>query len=132
MVGINLGWLLFDGFSRKAQISKQKYLAKSYQYLAEDMKTMIPVQIQNALLNLDNIRARIEVGYKALRVAEKSMAIAQTRLDIGDISMIDFLEAENQLAQAEFELLQFRYENLPVQLQYKAAAGFYPEVEFLE
>ena len=129
MFGVNFGWLLFDGFTRNAEISKHEYLSKSYNYLVDDLKLEIPNQIKSVELALENYAMRIEVAEQALIVARKAMAIAETRFELGDISMIDLLEAENNLSQAELELIELQYGNLLVQLDFKKVCGYYPEIE---
>jgi outer membrane protein TolC len=130
-VGVNLNWLLFDGFARRAEISKQDYLTKASGYMADDLSLRIPVEVKNARLALANSESRIEVGNQTLIVAEKAMSIARIRFDLGDISMIEFLEAENQYSQANLGLLKLKYDYLQTQLDLKSAAGYYPELKAL-
>ncbi|MCD6162067.1 MAG: TolC family protein [candidate division Zixibacteria bacterium] len=127
--GVKLNWLLFHGFARRAEISKQDYLIKSYGYMVEDLKTVIPNQINSLQLIVENSKSRIEVGAQALQVAQKSMAIARMRLEIGDITMIDLLEIENNLSQAELNLIKLNYGYVMAKLDYKKACGYYPEIE---
>jgi outer membrane protein len=130
-VGVNFSWLLFDGFSRCAELAKQNYIWKSSTYYADDLKSMIPTQVKSARLAMANSRTQIELGQKTLEVADKAMSIAQTRYDLGDISMIELLEVENSLAEAELGLLQLNYQLLLAELNLKAAAGYYPELDLL-
>lgn len=128
-VGVNFSWLLFDGFARRSEIAKQDYVAQASSYLADDLSLKIPVQVKNTRLALANSESRIKVSQHALIVAEKAMSIANTRFNLGDISMIEFLEAENQYSQADLGLLKLKFENLLAQLDFKQAAGYYPEIE---
>jgi len=130
-VGVNFSWLLFDGFGRRSEIAKQDYIVKASRYLTDDLSLKIPVQVKSERLALNNSESRIEVGKQALIVARKAMSIARTRFDLGDISMIEFLEAENQYSQADLGLLKLKYDYLLAQLDLKQAAGFYPEIEAL-
>jgi len=130
-VGVNLSWLLFDGFARRSEITKQDYIAKASRYWADDLSLKIPVQVKSARLALINSESRIEVGRQSLIVAQKAMSIARTRFNLGDISMIEFLEAENQYSQADLGLLMLKYEYFLAQLDLKQAAGYYPEIETL-
>lgn len=130
--GINLIWLLFDGFARQADISKQNYLIKASNRTADDLKLSIPFQIKSLQLTLENDSLRIDIQKQALSLAQRSMTIAQKRYDIGDLTMIELLEAENKLSQAELELLKLKYEYIMTQLDLKIAAGFYPEIEKLD
>ena len=127
--GVKLSWLLFDGFGRRAELAGRNYLWKASGYRMNDLERKIPPQVQNSRLTMVNKQTRIDISRKALEVAQKAMSIARTRFDLGDISMIDLLEAENNLAQAEIGLLQARYDYLLAQLDYKLASAYYPELE---
>jgi len=126
--GLNFGWLLFDGFSRRNEIARQDYNIKSCGYLVDDIKKDIPNQAKTIQLVLENCLSRIEVGEKALDVARKSMVIAETRFEIGDLTMIELLEIENRFSQAEMNLLRLRHEYIMAQLDLKKASGHYPEI----
>lgn len=128
IIGINFNWLLFDGFARRADMSKQNYLIKASNRTADDLKLSIPFQIKNLQLSLENDSLRIDIQKQALSLAYRSMAIAQKRYDIGDLTMIELLEAENQLSQAELELLKLRYKYIMTQLDLKKVSGIYPEI----
>ena len=130
--GVNLNWLLFDGFARRAKTSKQDYIIKANKYLIEDLKAEIPRQVNNVQLMLENSQSRIDVGTQALLVAQKSMAIARTRFEIGDLTMIELLEIENKLSEVELDLLKLEYQYILAQLDYKQACGFYPEIDNLD
>lgn len=126
--GVNFNWLLFDGFSRKAELNNQGYLQKASQYYQDDLAELIPYQINVANNILLKKVSNIEVGERSLKVAQKAMDIAQQRYDLGDISMIELLEAENQLSEAELRLLKLRFDKAMAALDLKAAAGYYPEI----
>jgi outer membrane protein len=128
IIGINFNWLLFDGFARRTDILKQNYMIKASNRTADDLKLSIPFQIKTLQLSLENDSLRIDIQKQALSLACRSMAIAQKKYDIGDLTMIELLEAENQLSQAELELLELRYKYILTQLDLKKASGIYPEI----
>ena len=80
-------------------------------------------------MKMENNESRVNVSGQALKVAQKAMTIAETRFNIGDLSLIDLLEAENNLAQAELDLLRLKYEYILAQLDYKKVCGYYPEID---
>ena len=89
---------------------------------------MFPFQIKSLMLSLANDTLRIEIQKQALSLAEKSMTIARKRFDIGDLTMIELLEAENGLSQSELDLLRLKYKYVLTQLDLKKASGYYPEL----
>jgi outer membrane protein TolC len=131
-VGVNLNWLVFDGFARRAEIARQEYIEKASGYRVDDLMLIIPFQVNSARLATANRQSRIDVGEKAYKVALKAMAIAQTRYDLGEITMIELLEVENQLSESELGLLRMRYLYNLAQLDLKAACSYYPEIEVID
>ncbi len=127
--GVNFNWLLFDGLSRRAEINRQAYLKKASEYYRDDLKDLIPFQVSVASNTLIKKKSAIEVGKRALEVAQKAMAIARKRYELGDISMIELLEAENKLSEAELGLLKLQFDKAIAELDLKAASGYYPEIE---
>lgn len=130
-IGGRLSWLLFDGFARPAGVAKQNYFLMASRYQVENLRRDIPKQVKSTELLLENNRIRIVTAEKALDVARKAMAIARTRYEIGDLTMIDLLETENHLAEAELEVVRLKYQHVLAQLDYKRVCGYYPELEQL-
>jgi outer membrane protein TolC len=127
-LGINLNWLLFDGFGRSSEIRKVEKLIGSASLSSKEYQKTIPVQIKNQFLVSQNLASKLEIQTKALELAQKAMSIAQKRLEIGDITMMDFLDVENNLAVAELGLLKSRYDLMVSRIDIKKAAGYYPEL----
>jgi outer membrane protein len=130
--GLNLNWLLFDGFGRRAQVRKSDYLIRAATFGLEDYKKTIPAQIKSQMLTLANNSSRVEIQNRALALAQKAMSIARKRYELGDLAMIELLDAENNLEDAELGLLKARYDYVMALLDVKKAAGYYPELDKIE
>jgi outer membrane protein TolC len=127
-LGVNLNWLLFDGFSRRSEIRKDEQIIKAAGLSSEEYRKTIPTQIKSQFLTSQNLASKLEIQNKALVLAQKAMSIAQKRLEIGDLTLMDFLDIENNLAAAELGLLKSRYDFLISRIDLKKAAGYYPEL----
>jgi len=127
-LGVSLNWLLFDGFARRSEIRKDEKLIKSANLSSDEYRKTIPVQIKNQFLTSQNLVSKLEIQTKALELAQKAMSIAQKRLEIGDITMMDFLDVENNLASAELGLLKSKYDLMVARIDIKKATGYYPEL----
>jgi outer membrane protein len=127
-LGINLNWLLFDAFSRRSEIRKDDRLIVAAGLSNEEYQKTIPLQIKNQFLISQNLASKLEIQSKALELAQKAMSIAQKRLEIGDITLMDFLDVENNLAVAELGLLKSKFDFIISRIDIKRAAGYYPEL----
>jgi outer membrane protein len=127
-LGVNLNWLLFDGFSRRSEIRKDDQIIKAAGLSSDEYHKTIPVQIKSQFLTSQNLVSKREIQSKALALAQKAMSIAQKRLEIGDLTLMDFLDIENNLAVAELGLLKSKYDYLISRIDLKKAAGYYPEL----
>jgi outer membrane protein len=127
-LGVNLNWLLFDGFSRRSEIRKDELIIKAAGLSSEEYRKTIPTQIKSQFLTSQNLASKLEIQNKALALAQKAMSIAQKRLEIGDLTLMDFLDIENNLAAAELGLLKSRYDFIISRIDLKKAASYYPEL----
>jgi outer membrane protein TolC len=127
-LGVNLNWLLFDGFGRRAEIRKDEQLIKAAGFSRDEYRKTIPVQIKSQFLTTQNLGSKMEIQTRAIALAQKAMSIAEKRLEIGDLTMMDFLDIENNLAAAELGLLKSKYDFIISRIDLKKAAGYYPEL----
>gem|GEM_PF-2219935 len=126
--GINLNWLIFDGFGRRAEIRRDDCLIKAAGLSSAEHKKTISTQVKNQFLASQNLRLKLDIQNKSIELAQKAMVIAQKRLEIGDITMMDFLDVENNLALAELGLLKSKYDYIISLIDIKKVTGYYPEL----
>jgi outer membrane protein TolC len=120
--------LIFDGFGRRAEIRRDDCLIKAAGLSSAEHKKTISTQVKNQFLASQNLRLKLDIQNKSIELAQKAMVIAQKRLEIGDITMMDFLDVENNLALAELGLLKSKYDYIISLIDIKKVTGYYPEL----
>ena len=121
--GITFSWPIpfFDGFSRKTSHSRAKAGYKLAKLDLESTINSVSLDIQTALLDIHNARANLVLFDESLRSAEKDLEIAQERYNLGAATVLDLLDAEENLAYASNQFVSAKFDfNLAVSALYKA------------
>ena len=106
ILGLGLEWELFSGFERKHKIKKANINIDQMQNKIDDSRQKLELSMNNAISNY-------EVSLKQIDIAEQSQKIANNNLDLatkqyrqGLISIVERLEAENDLFKASRQHVQ--------------------------
>ncbi len=121
--GVSLSWPIpfFDGFSRKTSHSRAKAGHKLAKLELESTVNGVSLDIQTALLDIHNARANLILFDESLRSAEEDLEIAQERYNLGAATVLDLLDAEENLAYASNQFVSAKFDfNLAVSALYKA------------
>ncbi|MFV1958215.1 MAG: TolC family protein, partial [Planctomycetota bacterium] len=99
-VTLAVSWDLYDGGRRQADLMKAR--AALNQLRERDRKALLDValDVQNALLGLEEARARHEVTVQAVSAAEESLAMVERQYRGGTATITRYLEAEEARTQA--------------------------------
>ncbi|HEX4342070.1 MAG TPA: TolC family protein [Verrucomicrobiae bacterium] len=101
---LGLKWLLFDFGERKAEaaIAKEKLMAASVGFNA--VHQQIVFTVTQRFYELNTARQKVAVAESSLRAADTVAQAARARLDNGLATKPEVLQAEQQSAQAGFDL----------------------------
>lgn len=103
-VGVVASWSLWDsGLTYGAVKEKRLELAKARATL-DDTRKGITLEIKQATLDLQRARETIEAGRGNVQMAEKALAISQSRLDSGLATYLEFTDANQALREAQLSL----------------------------
>ena len=87
----------------------------------ESTVNSVSLDIQTALLDIHNARANLVLYDESLRSAEEDLEIAQERYNLGAATVLDLLDAEKNLADANNKFVSAKFDfNLAVAALYKA------------
>ena len=76
------------------------------QYNQEKMRQVITLQVTNAVHDLEEAKLSLEAARVAVDLAQKSLQAEQRKYTLGSSTVFFVLDAQTQLAQAEFALAQ--------------------------
>jgi outer membrane protein TolC len=101
---LSMKWLLFDFGERKAAstMAKEELMAANVGFNA--VHQQIVFTVTQRFYELNTARQKVQVGESAVSAAATVAQSAQARLDRGLATKPEVLQAEQQSAQAEFEL----------------------------
>lgn len=109
--GVSVNYLIFDGFSRKAEISVAEIdLLKQRENLLQ-LEYDLKARLRSTLLSINSLKAQIKAVQSALEFAKESLRLSTERYRLGVGSQLEVLEARanyNNLL-ANYYLLLYQY-----------------------
>ncbi|MFZ8860673.1 MAG: TolC family protein [Thermocrinis sp.] len=109
--GVSINYLIFDGFSRKAEISVAEIdLLKQRENLLQ-LEYDLKARLRSTLLSINSLKAQIKALQSALEFAKESLRLSTERYRLGVGSQLEVLEARanyNNLL-ANYYLLLYQY-----------------------
>ncbi len=112
MVGLQLSYLLFDGFGRSARIEQaiidKEKIGLGLRKLEEGLK----VQVIQAEMKMDEAKKRIAAQGMSLQQADKALKIAMTRYKSGVGTQLEIIDTQAALTYAQTNYSQAVYDYL--------------------
>ncbi|WP_299198168.1 TolC family protein [Thermocrinis sp.] len=109
--GVSINYLIFDGFSRKAEISEAELdLLKQRENLLQ-LEYDLKARLRSTLLSIKSLKAQIKAVQSSLESAKESLRLSTERYKLGVGSQLEVLEARanyNNLL-ANYYLLLYQY-----------------------
>ncbi|WP_025305320.1 TolC family protein [Thermocrinis ruber] len=109
--GVSINYLIFDGFSRKAEISEAELdLLKQRENLLQ-LEYDLKARLRSTLLSINSLKAQIRAVQSSLEFAKESLRLSTERYRLGVGSQLEVLEARanyNNLL-ANYYLLLYQY-----------------------
>ena len=122
-VGVQLNWNLFSGGTRHYKIKQAAaQLSQSQSTLVDDMR-QAEFSASQAYLNLENSISQIKANRQSLKSSQTSLASTKIGRRVGTRTIVDVLNALQQVYNAQSKLYQARYNYLINRLQLKQAVG---------
>lgn len=123
-----LTWNIFDGFARRARGRQAVFQREMAEAQIQEAKKQIELQVINALDELKASEIGITAAESRVKSASQVFRLVSKKYEEGQASMLEFLDARNNLTQAEENLVISKYKYLSdfAQLE-KTAAINQPE-----
>ncbi|OGX33858.1 MAG: hypothetical protein A3I43_05075 [Omnitrophica WOR_2 bacterium RIFCSPLOWO2_02_FULL_50_19] len=99
--GAQVSWPWFDGFRTKSEIEAAQASLKMAQLGIQDETLSIGLEVQKAVLSLDEAKERVAATQKLLQQATENLEILQARYEEGLSSIIEVTDAETSLVSAK-------------------------------
>jgi len=103
--GINTNVSIFSGNKLNTKIKQSELNFLSGTYYAESVKESIGLNILNAYLQVLYSYENVKNAEKQIEATAEQLALAQERMDLGVISLSDYLQIKSQLANEKSTLV---------------------------
>ncbi len=123
-VMVNARINLFRGGSDKQALDAARHQSRSFDENIDRFEEGAKLEVRQAWLDLSTARARSETAHAALAAAGEALRITDERFQQGLEKMIDLLDAETALREAEVRELTARYDEAFALFRLHFAAGF--------
>ena len=128
--GVNLTWNLFDGGTTITANRNARITYENQQLLKKQTELEVEPDIQNAFRNYRNALFVLEVQQKNLQTNQDNFNRSRERYELGQITSIEFRQAQLNLLQAELARSQAKYNAKLTELQLLQVSGQLLDVEF--
>jgi outer membrane protein TolC len=105
-VGVNVGWLLFDGGRNRAEVAETSAATRAMRARIDEFDAMLNVDVRRAVTELGASIAAIDTADQGIRAAAEARRVANERFLAGVATSADVLDAQVALLQAELDRTQ--------------------------
>ncbi|MFO7870525.1 MAG: TolC family protein [Kiritimatiellia bacterium] len=121
--GLMLNWSLWDSGLTSGRVGeKQQELVKA-RTAREDLERAVKLQVKTAYLDMKHAAEAVKAGKGNVRLAEKALEIAATRLETGAGTHLEFTDANVALSTAKLGYLGAVMDHMNAVSRLKAAIG---------
>lgn len=103
--GVQMQWSLFDGGARAAQVRQLELNEESAAVRFADARNQVRVEVEESYYQLDSRLDNVSRATVALELAEESLELARLRFRAGVGTQTDVISAQNDLTQAQGNLV---------------------------
>lgn len=130
ILGANLSWNLFDGGRNITSLKNSKIFKDSDEIRRDQFKLQVQRDIANARGNYDNLLTIFDIREKNVETNKNNLARSQERLNLGQITSIEFRQAQINLINAETSKSLAKYDAKLAELQLLQLTGQLLNVDF--
>jgi outer membrane protein TolC len=112
MVGLQLSYLLFDGFGRTSRIQQAVIDKEKVGLGRRKLEEGLKVQVLQSQMKMEESKKRIQAQQKSLEQADKALKIAQTRYKSGVGTQLEIIDTQAALTIAQTNYSQAIYDYL--------------------
>ncbi len=96
--GLNASMTLFNGFKLQNQVKQADLNLQASQYYSEAIKESLELSILNAYLQILYAQEELANAEEQIAATAEELALSKERMDVGVISMSDYLQIKSELA----------------------------------
>lgn len=109
-IGLTVTVPIFTGFSRWNKLTVNRLKKDLADINLRDKKRELNVAVEDEYLSYKETEEKLDLAVATLEFAQESHNAAVERYTLGEASVIEFLEAEEDLLEAEYSMTQARFD----------------------
>ncbi|MCL5104686.1 MAG: TolC family protein [Armatimonadetes bacterium] len=125
---LNVSVPIWDGGITSARVQQARADVSNAQDTLDQTKLGVGQEVRNAALNLEEAAKRIQATSGAATLAEEALRLANVRYEAGIAVLVEVTNAESQLTQARFNLVNAQYDYAVALAQLQRATSTQPEL----
>ncbi|RQW06196.1 MAG: TolC family protein, partial [Calditrichaeota bacterium] len=123
ILGVSLNIPIFSGFFTEAQVQKARIDVDRVKTQISKAHDDIRIELQNIYLRLREARQRIDAARKSIETAGRAFDIAETRVENGLATQLEFRESRVDLDRAQVTYYSAIYDYLDAYFDLERATG---------
>jgi outer membrane protein len=122
-VGVTISMPIFNNLTRETNAISADAGFQAAEARARDARLALSASLIQYLSALDAAAARIDVGAVSVVAAQEDLRMQTERYRLGAVTIIEVLQSQANLDQAQVDLVQARYDYLVARAQIEALVG---------
>ena len=122
-IGLNISAPIFDGFARKARITKAKIDLQQTENQLQNLKLTIDAEVTQAKMNFTIAISTLNYQKKNMQLAESVYGQTKKKYEIGTGSNMEITSAQTDLVTAQTNYIGAMYSAIIARIDYLKATG---------
>ncbi|MEW6412424.1 MAG: TolC family protein [Candidatus Zixiibacteriota bacterium] len=104
--GLTASWNIFDGFIRESYVTSAKVSRNNARAALADTRNLVVQEIKTAYFDAEQQKLAKEVASENVDAANEDLKITQEKYNLGAATILDLLDAQVSLKQAQVSMIQ--------------------------
>ena len=113
----------WTNYSRETQVENQSIALDNAEATLADQRRLVSAQLTQNFASLANAQEAIEVAKSSVQASQENVRVAEQRYKLGVMTIVELMQIQEQLTQAEVNEIQARFTYLRTKAQIEALVG---------
>lgn len=108
--GLNMNWPIFDGLAAQSKVQRAENSAQQAQINLNQKQQQVILDVRQAYMDVDEVLEREQLALAGVELAKENLRVARISYREGVGVMLDVITAQNNLQQAQNNLVTARFD----------------------
>jgi outer membrane protein TolC len=120
---LGLSWTLFDRLSRETSLVSSDASVRNAEAALRNARLDLDTKLTQEYVNLEGQAEAIAISRISLAAAQEDLRLQRERYRLGAVTIIEVLQSEESLLQAQYDFISARYNYLVARAKIEALVG---------